>query len=246
MPKPKVNHRNLGGKPLPDFACDPEQYIYQELDPFVQVSQRGLHNHPTILTRYIETTRDADNIIQWMNKCSLSGNYSTWRKIINHSFIAILEMNLDRQKELYQKYRESQQVELERAIRRLEKVKEVILKTITTIDENMVGCISGVYEDIKKNSKIYLDYIDGKLSEYQKMKNQIYSENSSKYAFVKPFIDNLKIALNDVGISKNATQINIVYELFKVFEFGDFDYKVGNPNFIIKQKGRIRTNFFKN
>ncbi|NQU68802.1 MAG: hypothetical protein HQ510_12735 [Candidatus Marinimicrobia bacterium] len=196
----------------------------------------------------LESTKNAmdvgevEKIDDWIEKSNLPGDRLIYYKMISPAFTTTLGLDIRLHSKYFSMIRETWQSKYKKTIKRLGILKKAAKEYLKKFDSNPVMCIYRFYEDIEK----HLADIESKSKEYIKISENIKKHTKSgKYAFIRLYIDVLKDDLNEVGIKKTSEQVGIIYELFKAFDFGDFDFSVKDPNFINKQKRTIKTAFFK-
>ena len=103
MAKRKVNNELFHNEPAPKhWENEPEQFIYQK--DKLQIFQKDLDSLPTITISRVQMLEDAKNVINWVNDNNLTGGWDKWNKIIGHSFIELMKIPVETQKELYSIY----------------------------------------------------------------------------------------------------------------------------------------------
>ena len=100
MPKRKISKERIHDKAAPEYmANEPEQFIYQKGE--LLIFQKDFDSLPTITISRVQLLEDANNVSSWVNDNSLTGGWDKWNKIIGHSFIELMKIPVEKQKELY-------------------------------------------------------------------------------------------------------------------------------------------------
>ena len=217
MPKRKVSQERLHKKPAPEYwANEPEQFIYQKGE--LLIFQKDFDSLPTITISRVQLLEDANNVISWVNDNSLTGGWDKWNKIIGHSFIDLMKISVENQKELYSIYKDSMEVKLTNAIKRLKKVKKQSEKYLQTIESNLTGSLSPLLDNIKSHP----EYLDDCISKYEKKLKEIRTQKLGYYVFIKPYLKTILDALIDDGKKRKSQQEKAIYSLFVLYDVNDF------------------------
>ena len=214
MPRKKINKELWGDNPVPkNWDNDPEQFIYKT--DKLQIIQNGLDSLPTLTISSVQLEGDVKKIISWVNDNDLSGGWSKWNTIIGNSFIELLKMPVEKQKDLYSLYKESMIVKLTNAIKCLKMVKKEANNYLQTIEKNMTSTVSPILENVKEHP----DYLDENISYYEQKLTDFKAKHLGYYIFMKPYLQNVLKALKDDG--KENYLKDIITNLFILFDVND-------------------------
>ena len=217
MPKRKVSKELFQNKPAPtQWANEPDQFIYQKGK--LLIFQKDLDSLPTITISRVQMLEDAKNVISWVNDNHLTGGWDKWNKIIGHSFIELMKIPVETQKELYSIYKDSMEVKLTNAIKRLKKVKKQSEKYLQTIESNLTGSLSPLLDNIKSHP----DYLDDCISKYEKKLKKVKAQKLGYYVFIKPYLKTILDALIIDGKIRKSQQEKAIYSLFALYDVNDF------------------------
>ena len=217
MPKRKVSKEHIHNKPAPKYmANEPEQFIYQKGEHLI--FQKDFDSLPTITISRVQLTEDANNVISWVNDNSLTGGWDKWNKIIGHSFIELMKIPVETQKELYSIYKDSMEVKLTNGIKRLKKVKKQSEKYLQTIESNLTGSLFPLLDNIKNHP----EYLDECISKYENKLKEIKTQTLGYYVFIKPYLKTILDALIDDGKKRKSQQEKAIYSLFVLYDVNDF------------------------
>jgi len=217
MPKRKVSKEQIHNKPAPAYwANEPEQFIYQKGE--LLIFQKDFDSLPTITISRVQLSEDANNVISWVNDNSLTGGWDKWNKIIGHSFIELMKIPVETQKELYSIYKDSMEVKLTNGIKRLKKVKKQSEKYLQTIESNLTGSLFPLLDNIKNHP----EYLDDCISKYENKLKEIRTQKLGYYVFIKPYLKTILDALIDDGKKRKSQQEKAIYSLFVLYDVNDF------------------------
>jgi len=198
------------------MANEPEQFIYQKGE--LLIFQKDFDSLPTITISRVQLTEDANNVISWVNDNSLTGGWDKWNKIIGHSFIELMKIPVETQKELYSIYKDSMEVKLTNSIKRLKKVKKQSEKYLQTIESNLTGSLFPLLDNIKNHP----EYLDDCISKYENKLKEIRTQKLGYYVFIKPYLKTILDALIDDGKKRKSQQEKAIYSLFVLYDVNDF------------------------
>ena len=214
MPRKKINKELWNNEPVPkNWDNDPEQFIYQT--DKLQIIQNDLDSLPTLTVSSFQLEEDVKKIIIWVNDNDLSGGWIKWNKIIGNSFIELLKMPVEEQKDLYSLYKESMIAKLTNAIKCLKMVKKESNNYLQTIEKNMTRTLSPILENVKEHP----DYLDENISYYEQKLTDFKAKHLGYYIFMKPYLKNVLKALKDDG--KENYLKDIITNLFILFDVND-------------------------
>ena len=217
MPKRKVSKEQIHNKPAPAYwENEPEQFIYQKGDYLI--FQKDFDSLPTITISKVQMLEDANNVSSWVNDNNLTGGWDKWNKIIGHSFIELMKIPVEKQKELYSIYKDSMEVKLTNGIKRLKKVKKQSEKYLQTIESNLIGSLFPLLDNTKKHPK----YLDERISKYENKLKEIRTQKLGYYVFIKPYLKTILDALIDDGKKRKSQQERAIYSLFVLYDVNDF------------------------
>jgi len=214
MPRKKINKELWNNEPVPkNWDNDPEQFIYQT--DKLQIIQNGLDSLPTLTISSVQLEGDVKKIISWVNDNDLSGGWSKWNTIIGNSFIELLKMPVEEQKDLYSLYKESMIAKLTNAIKCLKMVKKESNNYLQTIEKNMIRTLYPILENVKEHP----DYLDENITYYEQKLTDFKAKHLGHYIFMKPYLQNVLKALKDDG--KENYLKDIITNLFILFDVND-------------------------
>ena len=217
MPKRKVSQERIHNKAAPEYwENEPEQFIYQK-DKLL-IFQKDFDSLPTITISRVQLLEDANNVSSWVNDNSLTGGWDKWNKIIGHSFIELMKIPVETQKELYSIYKDSMEVKLTNAIKRLKKVKKQSEKYLQTIESNLIGRLFPLLVNIKNHP----EYLDDCISKYEKKLKKVKAQKLGYYVFIKPYLKTILDALIIDGKIRKSQQEKAIYSLFALYDVNDF------------------------
>ena len=161
---------------------------------------------------------DANNVISWVNDNNLTGGWDKWNKIIGHSFIELMKIPVETQKELYSIYKDSMEVKLTNGIKRLKKVKKQSEKYLQTIESNLIGRLFPLLDNIKNHP----EYLDDCISKYENKLKEVKTHTLGYYVFIKPYLKTILDALINDGKTRKSQQEKAIYSLFVLYDVNDF------------------------
>ena len=217
MPKRKISKERIHNKLAPEYwANEPEQFIYQKGK--LLIFQKDFDSLPTITVSRVKRSEDVNKVMSWVNDNNLSGGWKKWDEIIGSSFIELMKIPVETQKELYSIYKDSMEVKLTNAIKRLKKVKKQSEKYLQTIESNLTGSLFPLLENTKKHPK----YLDERISKYEKKLKEVKAQTLGYYVFIKPYLKTILDALIDDGKKRKSQQAKAIYSLFVLYDVNDF------------------------
>ena len=218
MPRKKENKEFYSGNEAPKhWGNNPDNYLYIK-DTF-QVTQKDLDSLPEVTVSSVRHAQDVDRIIKWINENSLSGRFTKWEKIMGHTFIELLKIDTEEHKKLFKDYKESMTLKLENAIKILKQASKNTDKYIKSLEKDFSPTLFGIINQTKR----YPDFINNRLEYYKERLKDIKSQHIGQYIFIKPHLRRLLEELSKDGKIRISQQEKVIYTLFKIFGFNDFD-----------------------
>ena len=217
MPKRKVSQERFHNKPAPEYwDNEPEQFIY-ETDELL-IFQKDLNSLPTITISRVKMSEDVNKVMRWVKDNNLSGGWKKWDEIIGSSFIELMKIPVETQKELYSIYKDSMGVKLTNAIKRLKKIKKQSEKYLQTIESNLTGSLFPLLDNTKKHP----EYLEECISKYEKKLTELKAHTLGHYVFIKPYLKIILDALIDDGKTRKSQQEQAIHSLFVLYDVNDF------------------------